>query len=192
MIIRIGAWVIEETMLQMRRWGKQGIEDVSVAVNLSARQFLNWNMVNYIKKTMSHLNIPANLFEVEVTESAAMKDIEMSKKILDDLHESGIPVSLDDFGTGYSSLSYLKQFPISKLKIDQSFIRELPDDTESAAIVSALIALGHAINLKIVAEGVEKPGQLQYVQKEKADYVQGYILSRAIIADEVPAFISEL
>jgi len=191
MIIRIGAWVIEESILQLQRWKKQGLDDISVAINLSARQFLNRDIVGYIKKTLSISGIHPDRFQVEVTESVAMRDIELTKKILQDLHESGVSVSLDDFGTGHSSLSYLKQFPISKLKIDQSFIRELPDDLESAAITSAMITLGQAIHLKIVVEGVETMEQLKFVEKENADYVQGYLISRPMESEKISEFIQK-
>jgi diguanylate cyclase (GGDEF)-like protein/PAS domain S-box-containing protein len=184
MIIRIGAWVIEESILQVQKWIQAGIEDVSVSINLSARQFLNWNMVNYLKHTIEISKVPVNLVEVEVTESAAMKDIELSKKILDSLSQFGISISLDDFGTGYSSLNYLKQFPISKMKLDQSFIKEVPGDRESEAIVSALITLGHALDQQIVVEGVENQEQFNFVKEHGADLVQGYFISRPVTLDK--------
>lgn len=189
MIIRIGAWVIEESILQLQKWLKAGIDGVSVSINLSARQFLNWNMVNYLKHTIEISKVPVSLIEVEVTESAAMKDIELSKKILDSLHRFGISISLDDFGTGYSSLNYLKQFPISKMKLDQSFVRELPGDRESAAIVSALIALGHALDQQIVVEGVENYEQLNFVRDHDADHVQGYYISKPVTVEKIENFI---
>jgi len=189
MIIRIGAWVIEESILQLQKWILAGIEDVSISINLSARQFLNWNMVNYLKHTIAISKVPVSRIEVEVTESAAMKDIEFSKKILDNLSSFGISISLDDFGTGYSSLNYLKEFPISKMKLDQSFIRDLPEDRESAAIVSALIALGHALDQQIVVEGVENIEQLEFVREHNADHVQGYYISKPIALDNTEEFI---
>lgn len=191
MIIRIGAWVIEEAILQLQRWQKAGITDVSISINLSARQFLNWNMVNYIKKTIQLAKIPENLLEVEVTESAAMKDIDLSKQILENLHKAGISVALDDFGTGYSSLSYLKQFPISKLKLDQSFAKDLPKDKESAAIVSALIALGQAMDLKVVIEGIEEKEQMDFIKLQKADFIQGYIVGKPVPSNEIIEFITK-
>ncbi|MDH4262876.1 MAG: phosphodiesterase, partial [Spirochaetia bacterium] len=189
MIIRIGAWVIEESILQLQKWIKAGIENVSVSINFSARQFLNWNMVNYLKRTITISKVPVNMIEVEVTESAAMKDIELSKKILDNISDFGISISLDDFGTGYSSLNYLKQFPISKMKLDQSFVKGLPEDHQSAEIVSALIALGHALGQQIVVEGIEDKKQLDFIKEHGADLVQGYFISKPIDIDKTEEFI---
>ena len=188
-IIRIGAWVIEECILQIQKWMLAGISDVSVSINLSARQFLNWNMVNYLKHTIQISKVPVNLVEVEVTESSAMKDIELSKKILAHLDNFGISISLDDFGTGYSSLNYLKQFPISKMKLDQSFVKDLPKDHESAAIVSALIALGHALDQQVVVEGVENQEQLDFLKNHDADHIQGYFISKPVPAENIIDFI---
>jgi diguanylate cyclase (GGDEF)-like protein/PAS domain S-box-containing protein len=189
MIIRIGAWVVEESILKFQQMEKMGILDTTISINFSSRQFLNWNMVNYLKRTLSLSGTNSSAIEIEITESVAMKDLELSKKILHNLKSTGIKISLDDFGTGYSSLSYLKEFPIDKLKLDQSFVKGIPDDKENSAIVSALIALGHALDLEVVIEGVETAEQYDFISMQNVDMIQGYYLSRPIEAGEVEKFI---
>lgn len=192
-ILLIGAWVIEETALQLQRWqDNEDLKNINIAINFSAREFQNHQMLNYLKKTLDLGGLNPNKIEIEVTEGVAMHDLENSIRIMDDITSHGFKIALDDFGTGYSSMSYLKKFPLSKLKIDRTFISELPGDLDSSAIVTAMINMAHGLRYKTVAEGVENKEQYDFVKKNGANYVQGYYISKPLAASEVPDFVKTI
>jgi len=186
LIIPIGEWVLDEACRQMRVWYEQGHEDWRVAVNLSALQFCHGELVESVRQTLSRHDLPANCLTLEITESTAMHDVGASQEILERLVEMGVDISIDDFGTGYSSLLYLKRLPANELKIDRGFVRDLEHDGDDVAIVSAIVALGQALNLRIVAEGVETPEQQAFLTQLGCDSLQGYLLGHPLPAEHLP------
>ncbi|WP_028388450.1 EAL domain-containing protein [Legionella fairfieldensis] len=174
LIIDIGKWVLEEACFQAVRWHKEGFDDLYVAVNISGRQFHQKNLSGMVSEILGKTGLAANFLELELTESLLVDDISHTVKTMNQLKEMGIKLVIDDFGTGYSSLSYLKQFPVNKLKIDKSFINELVNKESDAAIVKAIINLGHCLNLEILAEGVETELQKEFMINYDCDYAQGY------------------
>jgi EAL domain-containing protein (putative c-di-GMP-specific phosphodiesterase class I) len=183
LINAIGEWVLWTACAQNRTWQSLGLPPIRMAVNLSALQFQQKNLVNIIAQVLESTKLDACYLELEITESIAMHDIPVTISVLRTLQSMGIQIAIDDFGTGYSSLSSLKHFPLDKLKIDQSFVRELVTDSFDAAIVKALIALGHGLKLEVIAEGVETQEQLAFLRSVKCDGVQGYLLSRPLSAE---------
>ena len=164
----IGEWVIREACRQTRAWQDAGVPPLRVSVNVSASQFREGELVDGIRRALDAVSLQARYLEVEVTESAVMSDPEQSIAILEQLSSMGVLVSVDDFGTGYSSMSYLRRFPIDKLKIDRVFINEIVSRPEDASIVRAIISLAHSLHLKVVAEGVETPAQLEFLKPPAA------------------------
>jgi diguanylate cyclase (GGDEF)-like protein len=185
LIIPIGDWVLDEACRQMSMWYREGHTDWKVAVNLSAVQFSNPNLINGVRAALERHGLPAHCLTLEVTESTAMRNADVSLAILDRLSGMGVDISIDDFGTGYSSLLYLKRLPASELKIDRGFIQSLAENNEDAAIVSAIIALGQTLKLRIVAEGVETSAQQHFLTGLGCDVLQGYLLGRPMPADQV-------
>jgi diguanylate cyclase (GGDEF)-like protein len=185
----IGNWVIHEACRQARAWQDQGLAPTRVAVNLSAFQFHNGKLLEAIRRSLEEFSLDPAYLEVEITESALMSDPEESVAILRRLSEMGVLVSVDDFGTGYSSMSYLQRFPIDKLKIDRTFISDVTSSNDDASIVSAIVSLGHTLNLKVIAEGVETPEQLEFLQMLGCDQYQGYHYSRPMPAAEFAELI---
>ena len=178
----IGAWVIREACRQARAWQNEGVPPLRVSVNLSASQFRDSGLVDNIRTALVDAGLEARYLEVELTESAVMSDPEQSIAILEQLSAMGVLVSVDDFGTGYSSMSYLRRFPIDKLKIDRVFIDEIVSRPEDASIVRAIVSLAHSLHLKVVAEGVETPAQLDFLKLTGCDEYQGYHFSRPLPA----------
>lgn len=185
LITEIGEWTIEEACRTNKAWQDAGYKHLIVAVNLSATQFHDPNLNRTIKNILDRCNLNPKYLSVEINESTVMDDIEFAIQRFNQIHELGIEIALDDFGTGYTSINYLRQFPISVLKIDQTFIRGLPHNRNDAAITSAVISLGHNMGLNIVAEGVENIKQIQYLAEHKCDYIQGYFFSRPLPAAKV-------
>jgi EAL domain-containing protein (putative c-di-GMP-specific phosphodiesterase class I) len=184
-IVPLGAWVLRTACTQMKAWHDAGHVLLRVAVNLSPRQFQDRDLAATIEQILEETGFPAQYLDLEITESAAMQNAEMSLAILTRLKEMGIRISIDDFGTGYSSLSYLKRFPIDTVKIDQDFVRDLTDD--DAAIISAVISMARALNLKVIAEGVETEEQLAFLRREKCAEMQGFLYSQPLPAAEFEA-----
>jgi len=185
LIVPLGQWVLQATCRQIRDWRIAGLHCPPVAVNLSARQFVDDDLVeNFEAAMLRHGVAPADL-EVELTESVLMADPERANDVLGRLHRLGIRISIDDFGTGYSSLSYLKRFPAETVKIDRSFISGLPGDGDDAAITQAVIAMAHSLGMAVVAEGVETSEQLAMLRRLGCDEAQGYMLGRPVAADEM-------
>tara|TARA_R110001592_G_scaffold25598_1_gene97092 strand:- start:2305 stop:5475 length:3171 start_codon:yes stop_codon:yes gene_type:complete len=178
LIVPMGEWVIHEACQQLSIWISQGFEDLTMAVNLSARQFFQKNLLDIIENELQALGIPAQNLEFEITESMMMTNAEETVSTLQTMKNLGLQLSIDDFGTGYSSLSYLKRFPIDKLKIDKSFVDGLPKDADDSAIVEAIIAIAHALKLTVIAEGVETEEQYEVLSKFHCDEIQGYIFSK--------------
>jgi diguanylate cyclase (GGDEF)-like protein len=194
MIINIGNWVINEACRQLRAWHLQGHPHWSVAVNLSAVQFEQSNLVETVTEALAQHLIPAELLTLEVTETTAMRDPEESVRILTELTNMGVKASIDDFGTGYSSLLYLKRLPASELKIDRAFVNELQAHSEDATIVSAIVALAQSLHLKVVAEGVETQDQQAFLTGLGCDTLQGYLLGKPVPPErigELPNFYQE-
>ena len=187
LIVAVGAWVFREACGQMMRWQQQGMRALTLAVNLSARQFRHQDLVADIALVLAETGFDPSLLEVELTESMLIEDSESVLGIMTRLGAMGVRIAIDDFGTGHSSLSYLKRFDVDTLKIDRSFIREMPDDADLGAIAEAVIALGHGLKLKVVAEGVETSAQAEFLRERGCDELQGYLLSRPL---EPEAFVA--
>ncbi|MGO9330051.1 MAG: putative bifunctional diguanylate cyclase/phosphodiesterase, partial [Steroidobacteraceae bacterium] len=187
----IGEWVIREACRQARVWQDDGVPSLRVSVNLSASQFRDSGLVDSIRRALADADLEARYLEVELTESAVMSDPEQSIAVLEQLSAMGVLVSVDDFGTGYSSMSYLRRFPIDKLKIDRVFINEIVNRPEDASIVRAIVSLAHSLSLKVVAEGVETSGQLEFLNAAGCDEYQGYHFSRPLPAADFERLIRE-
>ncbi|MCX5509800.1 putative bifunctional diguanylate cyclase/phosphodiesterase [Pseudomonas sp. BJa3] len=184
LIIPIGEWVLGEACRQMRQWLGQGNEQWRIAVNLSAIQFCHVGLVDSVARALEENDLPANRLTLEITETTAMRDADASLQVLQRLSDMGVDLSIDDFGTGYSSLMYLKRLPANELKIDRGFVRDLEQDSDDAAIVSAIVALGQALGLRIVAEGVETDGQQEFLTRLGCDSLQGYLLGQPVPPDQ--------
>ncbi|WP_226457114.1 putative bifunctional diguanylate cyclase/phosphodiesterase [Pseudomonas sp. AF03-9] len=189
LIIPIGEWVLNEACRQMRLWYVQGYEDWRIAVNLSALQFCHAGLVNSVATALERHQLPANSLTLEITETTAMSDADASMTVLQQLSDMGVDLSIDDFGTGYSSLMYLKRLPANELKIDRGFVRDLEHDGDDAAIVSAIVALGQALGLRIVAEGVETDAQQTFLTRLGCNSLQGYLLGHPLPAERFMADI---
>jgi diguanylate cyclase len=189
LIVPIGEWVLREACRQARAWKEHGLPMVRVAVNVSPLQFRRLDLVDTVRSALTDAGVTARYLEIELTESAVMTHPEESVEILERLSRMGVVVSVDDFGTGYSSMSYLQRFPIDKLKIDRTFISDVTSSNDDASIVSAIVSLGHTLNLKVIAEGVETPEQLEFLQMLGCDQYQGYHYSRPMPAAEFAELI---
>lgn len=183
-MVDIGEWVLRTACVQNKAWQDAGFDDLVVAVNISARQFQQQDLPELVARTLGETGLPADRLELEITESIAMQDVNHTTTTLCQLKDMGIKLSIDDFGTGFSSLSYLKGFPIDKLKVDQSFVRNLVSDENDAAITRAVITLGHSLKLKVIAEGVVTEAQLAQLRHDGCDEVQGYLYGEPVPADE--------
>jgi diguanylate cyclase (GGDEF)-like protein/PAS domain S-box-containing protein len=185
----IGAWVLQEACAQAFRWHEQGLRGIRIAVNLSARQFRNQKLGRDIRKCLVESGLDPRMLELELTESMVMQDPEQAAAMLHELKALGLTLSIDDFGTGYSSLAYLKRFPIDSVKVDRSFVKDIPGDAEDLAIVEAIIALAHSLRLRVVAEGVETSEQHAHLQRLDCDEMQGYLKSKPLPADDATRFL---
>jgi diguanylate cyclase (GGDEF)-like protein/PAS domain S-box-containing protein len=188
LIVPIGEWVLNEACKQNKQWQDAGLAYVPVSVNLSTRQFLQYNLLEIIAGILESTGLEPQYLELEITESMTM-DVDYAISCLLELKKLGVQISIDDFGTGYSSLHYLKKFPIDKLKIDQSFVRDIMIDPNDAAIVSTIIAMTHHLKLKVIAEGVETKEQLQFLHDNHCNQVQGYWFSPPIPVLQVEAIL---
>ena len=189
MIVSVGAWVIRTACAEVASWDRLGLPPISVAVNLSARQFRQTDLASTIAATLSATGLAANRLELELTESLLMEDNALSSGVLAEFARLGLRVAIDDFGTGHSSLSYLKRFSVDTLKIDRSFVRDTPENPEDCAIATAIVALAHSLRLKVVAEGVETKEQLAFLRGLGCDEMQGYLLSRPLPAAQLVAWL---
>jgi diguanylate cyclase (GGDEF)-like protein/PAS domain S-box-containing protein len=189
LIVPIGAWVIHTACLQNKALQGAGVAPIKVAVNLSVRQFRQKGLVKAIASILADIGLDARYLELELTESTVMHSADEVIRTLRELEHMGVQLSVDDFGTGYSSLSYLKRFPVHRLKIDQSFVRDIGSDPDDTAIVQSIIALGHALKMKIVAEGVESPEQLAFLTASGCDEAQGYHFGRPMPFEDILALL---
>ena len=190
LIVPLGAWVLDEACRLMAQWHREGHTAWTVAVNLSALQFGHAALIDTVRDTLARHMLDARSLTLEITESTAMRDVDASLHILQQLDAMGVRISIDDFGTGYSSLLYLKRLPASELKIDRGFVRDLAHDTEDAAIVSAIVALGQTLNLRIVAEGVETAEQQAFLTRLGCHSLQGYLLGRPMTAESLSVAVA--
>jgi EAL domain-containing protein (putative c-di-GMP-specific phosphodiesterase class I) len=185
----LGKWALQRVCRDLAQWHADGLTPPQIAVNVSGREFMHPEGLLRISDTVAQANLSASLFELELTEGVLMRDAEAGRRSLLALKEFGFALAVDDFGTGYCSLNYLKRFPLDTLKIDRSFVADISDDPDDAAIVRAIIALGHSLSLKIVAEGVTSEAQLKFLQAEGCDAIQGFLMSPAIAADAFVALL---
>ncbi len=192
LILPIGAWVLREACLQAKRWLDAGLGPITMAVNLSARQFRQENLVQMVSAILEETGLPPGLLELEITESTMMHRTEEAAAGLRALHDIGVQISLDDFGTGYSSLAYLHRFQVHTLKVDQSFVRDIKSDRDDAAIVSTVITLAKQLKLKSLAEGVETKEQLAFLRTRGCDSYQGFLFCRPKPAAEIEALLQSL
>jgi len=184
LIVEIGAWVLRETCLQGRRWIDAGLPSLTLAVNVSPHQFRRSNISALVAEVLSETGFPAELLELELTESGLMENEEKAVEVLTNLRAQGVRLAIDDFGTGYSSLAYLKRFPLDVLKIDKSFIDDIPSVQDDMEITATIVAMGHILGFKVLAEGVETLEQLAFLREKGCDTYQGYIKSKPLPAED--------
>ncbi|MCA1056619.1 EAL domain-containing protein [Rossellomorea aquimaris] len=184
----IGEWVLEQVCIQLKNWRMKGYKNVRIAINISPKQFLQEQLVETIGGYLYKYGIPATCLEIEITEGA-MQDTQQTLRVLKELKELGVYISVDDFGTGYSSLNYLKRFPIDILKIDQSFVREIESNQKDSAITTTIIHLAHSLGLEVIAEGVEKEGQVSFLKEANCQKAQGYYFSKPKHPDELEHYV---
>jgi EAL domain-containing protein (putative c-di-GMP-specific phosphodiesterase class I) len=192
LIMQIGEWVIREACRQVRRWLDTGMPPLRVSVNLSAKQFRHADLTAVVRSALEEAQLQPGYLELELTESAVMHDPEKSALTLQRLSTMGVHISIDDFGTGYSSLSYLRRFPLDKLKIDRSFVRDLMQNPDDVSIVRAIISLAHSLRLRVVAEGVETADQLTFLTELGCDQYQGFYCSPAVPPDDFVALLQRI
>ena len=188
-IVSIGEWVLLTACRQARAWQMAGLMPVTVSVNVSARQFDDARLVMRVRRALELSGLAPQWLELEVTESLLMRDLQQAIDKMRELKAMGISLSIDDFGTGYSSLAALKSFPISSLKIDKSFVRDLHVSSDDQAIARAIISLSHQLQLRVIAEGVETVQQRSFLQESGCDDMQGYLFSRPVAPDLIRAML---
>ena len=192
LIVPIGDWALHEACRQNKAWQDAGLPPIAVCVNVSARQFRENHIVCAVAQALAESGLEPKYLELELTESLVMQDVDRAIETMKELRALGVRLSIDDFGTGYSSLSALKRFPVERLKIDRSFIQDLPDDEDDCAVASAIISLGQKLNLKVIAEGVETEEQIAFLRDNHCDELQGFHFSRPVAADAIPALLVQL
>jgi EAL domain-containing protein (putative c-di-GMP-specific phosphodiesterase class I) len=180
LIVPIGKWVLQTACAQNKAWQDEGWPPIVVSVNVSARQFRQENIVQTVAEVLKETGLEPRYLELELTESMVMHDAPQLVAMLDELTNLGVQISVDDFGTGYSSLSYLKRFPVDRLKIDRSFVEHIASDADDATLVRTIIALGHNLGMKVVAEGVESDEQLRFLRSNLCDEAQGFLMGRPV------------
>ncbi|WP_181373214.1 EAL domain-containing protein [Massilia glaciei] len=191
LIVKVGTWVIATACSQIGRWIKSAIGPLQISVNVSGRQFIEGDLDADVLEALAANDIPANLLELELTESSLMANTGRTIATLQNLKRHGVQISIDDFGTGYSSLAYLRRFPIDKLKIDIAFIRDVTTNPDAAAITLAIISMAHSLKLEVVAEGVETAAQLSYLRRHHCDQIQGYFFSPPLPLDQLEQLLRE-
>ncbi len=185
MILVIGDWVLREACREAKRFHDRGLKHLRFSVNISARQFRDESLLYSIESALTESGLDPRALELEITESVAMEDVQLTMSTLAELRKSGVTIAIDDFGTGHSSLSYLKRFPIDALKIDKSFVADLPDGFEDAAIVASVIQLANGLGIRVIAEGVETVEQIEFLRDHGCREVQGFYFSYAVPAEEI-------
>ncbi len=190
LIVPIGDWVLREACRQNKAWQDAGLPPMTVCVNVSARQFRGDALVGAVASALRESGLAANRLELELTESLIMQDIARAVATMEELQALGIQLAIDDFGTGYSSLSALKTFPVARLKIDRSFIKDLPSNENDRAVATAVISMAQQLHLRVIAEGVETDAQLAFLREHDCDEMQGFHFSKPIPAPELEALLS--
>ena len=183
LILPLGDWVLSAACEQLAAWLESGLPPITLAVNLSPRQFQHRDLVKQLRAVLDATGLPPRLLELEITEGAIMEQGKRAVATLQALKDLGLKLAIDDFGTGYSSLAYLRRFPIDTLKIDQSFMRDIPRDTGAMEIAVTIIAMAHNLRMQVLAEGVETREQLAFLQRNGCDTYQGYLTSRPVTAE---------
>ncbi len=178
-ITELGDWVLQQALKQTARWHQQGVT-LKVAVNISTVQLRHPDFIRKLQQQLLSHGVAGHQLELELTESVLAEQVDQTRQLLQQIRNLGVTLALDDFGTGYSSLAYLKSFPINKLKIDRSFVRDLLTDPDDRAIVHSVVVLGHSLGLEVLAEGVEAAGQLHLLQQLQVDSVQGFFFSKPL------------
>jgi len=191
LIVPIGEWVLESICNQLNQWKSRGLDPAPVAINISARQLEQKNFVKSITTILEKTNVENKLLEIELTESILIKNSQKNSRKLTRLRKKGMKVAIDDFGTGYSSLSYLSNFPFDKLKIDQSFIRDITTDKAAASLATSIISMAHSLGVRVIAEGVETEEQLNFLKDYDCDEIQGYYYSKPIPAEDFTKLLKE-
>jgi diguanylate cyclase (GGDEF)-like protein/PAS domain S-box-containing protein len=191
LIVPIGEWVLRTACAEARKWHDKGFPAMTVSVNLSSRQFQQSDLGSQVTHALEETGLEPDKLDLEITESCAMQNAEHSINTLWGLKKQGVRISMDDFGTGYSSLNYLKRFPIDRIKLDQSFVRDLPGDKDDAAIAMAVIAMGRSLELVVIAEGVETQEQLAFLKGHECDQLQGFLFSRPLPAEAFEKFLTQ-
>jgi diguanylate cyclase (GGDEF)-like protein len=189
LIIPIGRWVLRTACAQNMAWQRQGLPVISMAVNLSPRQFQDDHLLRDVDDALKETGMPAHLLQLEITESMVMQNVARAIKLLDEIQDRGVRLAIDDFGTGYSSMSLMKQFPIDTIKIDRSFVRDLAENPQDRAIATAIINMGKALGLTVVAEGVETTEQDAFLRGHLCDELQGFLFSKPVPADDIPMLL---
>lgn len=192
LILPIGEWVLRQAAKQAKSWLKKGYTPLVMAVNLSAVQFRHPDLPDLVTRILNETGLPPEYLELELTESLTMDNPQAAIAVMNNLHQRGVRMSIDDFGTGYSSLNYLKKFQIYKIKIDQSFVRDISIDSEDRSIVMAIIGLSKSLGLRTIAEGVETIGQLEFLREQECDEIQGYYFSKPLPADKIEEFLARV
>jgi EAL domain-containing protein (putative c-di-GMP-specific phosphodiesterase class I) len=185
LIVPIGRWVMKEACAQNMAWQRRGLRPVTMAVNLSPRQFADTHLLHDIDEALLASGMSPVLLQLEVTESMVMRNVSRAIKVLDAIQSRGIRLAIDDFGTGYSSMSLMKQFPIDTIKIDRSFVRDLSTDSEDQAIAQAIISMGKALGMTVIAEGVETLEQETFLRNHACDEMQGFLFSKPLPAKQM-------
>ena len=191
MIVDVGEWVLRTACLQLKAWGDSGLPPLRMCVNISARQMRQPGFVRQVEAILAETGADPALLQFEITENLLIDNIAATTAKLRALHAIGIQIAIDDFGTGYCSLNYLKQFPLHVLKLDRSFIKDIESHTNGAAIVTAMIALGHSLDMEVIAEGVETEGQSMFLRAQGCDTVQGFLYSVPMTTESLPVWVSE-
>ncbi|MBA5638717.1 EAL domain-containing protein [Duganella sp. LX20W] len=191
LVLPLGEWAIGHVCAQLARWRKAGLAVPTVAINLSAQQFHQPGLVDVVRKALDANGLTSRMLELELSESAVMHDVQAAATILKQLDQMGVGVTLDDFGTGYSSLSYLKRFPLSHLKIDRSFVRDVTTSPDDAAICNAVISLAHSMHITVIAEGVDTEGQMHYLRRRLCDQMQGNHFSKALSGEAFAQLLTD-
>jgi EAL domain-containing protein (putative c-di-GMP-specific phosphodiesterase class I) len=185
LILPIGEWVLRTVCYQARKWQEEGLPAVTVAVNVSAIQFRQDGFCGLIQRVLHETGLAPQYLELELTESVLLANAEVVLSVVQELRAMGLTLAIDDFGTGYSSLSYLKKFPVSRLKIDRSFIRDVAVNPDDAAITGAIISMAKSLRLKVIAEGVENEAQMSFLRTQQCDEIQGYYFSKPLMVDKI-------
>ena len=185
LIVPLGEWVLRTACRQTKQWHDDGFGELSIAINLSAKQFQNDHLVGLIQNILQETGLPPQALWLEITENTVMKDVGKAAEIMRQLRELGVRLSIDDFGTGYSSLNYLKYFPLDEIKIDKSFVRDIPARWDDVAIAKAIFTLAHSLNMRVLAEGIETSVQLEFMRLHDCDEIQGFLFSKPVTSQEL-------